>query len=407
MQSAPHSTAFWLPVAAASLLLAAAMGPRSALGLFLGPINTATSLGAATVSLAIAAGLLAHGAAQALWGIWERRAGTMRVVAVGAVGSAASLALLAASRDGASLAAATLAGGFTGAALGAPLLMGAVAQRVPVERHGLAMGAISAGSSAGQLLYALAGALLIGSLGWQATLLAFAALLLAAAPLARVFRAPPSARAVAEAAAAPRGPAAAALRDPSYWCVTAGFFVCGFHVSFLSTHMPGVIELCGFAPAFSGVWLAIVGACNIAGSLGAGWLMQRLPIRLLLGAVYALRALGVAAFVLLPPDRAVLLGFALWMGLTYMATLPLTTGILARLYGARHLAVLFGVTMAMHQVGSFLGAWLGGVEFQLTGGYRWIWLADVLLALAAALAHLPVRERATAPSPPAPQAASA
>jgi MFS family permease len=115
-------------------------------------------------------------------------------------------------------------------------------------------------------------------------------------------------------------------------------------------------------------------------------------MKLVLGAVYALRALGVAAFIALPPSQALLLGFALWMGLTYMATLPLTTGLLTRLYGAPNLAVLFGITMAMHQVGSFLGAWLGGVEFQLTGDYRWIWFADILLASAAALVHLPIRD---------------
>jgi len=120
--------------------------------------------------------------------------------------------------------------------------------------------------------------------------------------------------------------------------------------------------------------------------------MQRAPVKLLLAGVYALRALGVAAFIALPASQPLLLAFALWMGLTYMATLPLTTGILTRRYGARNLAVLFGITMAMHQVGSFLGVWLGGVEFEASGAYRWTWLGDILLATAAALVHLPLRD---------------
>jgi predicted MFS family arabinose efflux permease len=402
MNSASRPVSFWIPVAAASLLLAASMGSRSAIGLFLGPINTATGLGAATVSLAIAAGLLAFGAAQPAWGAWEGRAGAARVIALGAIGSSAGLALLTVGGGSVELVGAMLLGGASGAALGAPLLMGIVAQRVPVERHGLAMGVISAGSSAGQLAYSMIGAMLISAVGWQTTLLAFAASVLAAAPLARAF----GRRPVAERTAAPGATSEATVRqalgDRSYWFVSAGFFVCGFHVSFLTTHMPGVIELCGLPPTFAGLWLAVVGACNIVGSLGAGWLMQRAPMKLLLAAVYALRALGVAAFIALPPGQALLLGFALWMGLTYMATLPLTTGILARLYGARNLAVLFGITMAMHQIGSFLGTWLGGVEFQATGDYRWMWLADILLATAAALVHLPLREREPAPPLAAP-----
>ena len=163
MNPASRPFSFWIPVAAASLLLAVSMGSRSAMGLFLGPINTATSLGAATVSLAIAASLLAFGAAQPAWGIWERRVGAARVIVLGAIGSGIGLALLTIASGSTALTTAMLLGGATGAALGAPLLMGVVAQRVPVERHGLAMGVISAGSSAGQLTYSLIGAALIAA----------------------------------------------------------------------------------------------------------------------------------------------------------------------------------------------------------------------------------------------------
>ena len=148
----------------------------------------------------------------------------------------------------------------------------------------------------------------------------------------------------------------------------------------------------GFSTGFSGAWLAVVGACNIVSSLGSGYLMQRMPMKALLATVYALRALGVVAFIVLPKGELVLFGFALWMGLTYMATLPPTTGLIAQLFGARNVATLFGVTMLAHQVGSFLGAWLGGVEFELTGGYAFVWWIDAALALGAAAAHLPIRE---------------
>jgi predicted MFS family arabinose efflux permease len=259
--------------------------------------------------------------------------------------------------------------------------------------QGLAMGLVSAGSSAGQLLLAPLAALLIGGIGWQGAMLVFAALVIAVLPAGA--RVPPPAGCGRDRRSghAPID-ARTALRQPNFWFVTAGFFVCGFHVSFLTTHMPGVLELCGFSTGFSGLVAGDRRLCNIIGSLASGWLMQRLPMKTLLGALYALRAVGVALFLLLPASREMLLGFALWMGLTYMATLPPTTGIIAKLYGAKNLAVLFGVTMALHQVGSFLGVWLGGLELELTGGYRWIWLLDILLATAAALAHLPIREGA-------------
>jgi predicted MFS family arabinose efflux permease len=383
---------FAAPVLAAAALMAILMGSRSSMGLFIGPINTATALGAATISLAFALSQLAWGAAQPVAGLLAARHGTAPVLVAGGVLSAVALALITVAASGPALIAVLVLAGAAGAAAGgAPLLMGAVAQRVCAERRGLAMGLVSAGSSAGQLLMAPLAALLIGGIGWQGAMLSFVALVLAVLPLAWVFRGS-AAPAQTEAPSAANADARSAFRDPNYWFVTAGFFVCGFHVSFLVTHMPGVLELCGFSTSFSGLWLAIVGGCNIIGSLASGWLMQRLPMKALLGTLYALRAVGVALFLMLPASREMLLGFALWMGLTYMATLPPTTGIIAKLYGARNVAVLFGVTMALHQVGSFLGVWLGGLELELTGAYQWVWVLDMLLAAAAALLHLPIRE---------------
>lgn len=390
---------WWIVVLAAATLLAIAMGTRSSFGLFVGPINTTTALGAAAVSFAFALYQLGWGAGQPICGVLERRVGTAPVIAAGCVLTALGLGSITLFGSSSALAGALALTGAAGAAAGGTsLILGAVAQRVPQSHRGLALGIVSAGSSVGQLVLAMVGAALMADLGWQGAMLTFAALALAAVPLSRVFRRPASDAAPTAAGAppevAPSWSARAALREPSFWYVSGGFFVCGFHVTFLTSHMPGVIELCGLPPSFSGLWLAIVGACNIVGSLGAGWLMQRMPMKSLLGALYALRAAGIALFLVLPASESMLLGFALWMGFTYMATLPPTTGLIAKLYGVRNVAVLFGVASALHQVGSFLGAWVGGIEHELTGGYRWTWLIDMLLACAAALLHVPIRESA-------------
>jgi predicted MFS family arabinose efflux permease len=386
---------------AASLVLAVAAGSRSSWGLFIGPINSASGFGPAAVSLAVATSALAWGVAQPACGVLVRRLGAPRLLVAGGILVAMLTALVPLAGSGAELVLVMALAGAAGAAAGsAPLLMGIVAQRVAPQARGFALGAVSAGGSAGQLAAAPALAAAIAAFGWQAAVFGLAASALLVVPLARTFR---SGSAVVDGTR-PRdaGPAftlRSAFANRNYWLVTAGFFVCGFHVSFLTTHMPGVIDLCGLPAGLSGAWLAVVGACNIASSLGAGYLMQRMPMKSLLATVYALRALGVVAFIVLPKNEVVLFGFALWMGLTYMATLPPTTGLIAQLFGARNVTTLFGVTTLVHQVGSFLGAWLGGVDVELTGGYAIVWWIDAALALGAAMAHLPIREAGRPPAP--------
>jgi len=381
-------------ILAASLVLALAAGSRSSWGLFIGPINSASGFGPAVVSLAVATSALAWGIAQPVCGALVRRIGAPRLLAGGGVLVAALTALVPLAGSGVELVLVMAAAGAAGAAAGsAPLLMGIVAQRVSPQARGFALGSVSAGGSIGQLVAAPLLAAAIATFGWQAAMLGLGASALLVVPLARAFRAGPVR--VGDAPARDAGPVVplqSAFANHNYWLVTAGFFVCGFHVSFLTTHMPGVIDLCGLPAGLSGAWLAVVGACNVVSSLGSGYLMQRMPMKTLLATVYALRALGVVAFIVLPKGELVLFGFALWMGLTYMATLPPTTGLIAQLFGARNVATLFGVTMLAHQVGSFLGAWLGGVEFELTGGYAFVWWIDAALALGAAAAHLPIRE---------------
>lgn len=399
----------------AAMLLAVVMGQRSSFGLFMSPINSSTGVGMASLSLAAAASQLAWGLAQPVCGILADRFGPARVIAAGALLFALGNVATTLASDGASLLVVlTIAGAVGAAAGGAPLLLGVVGQRVSPARRGIATGIVSAGGSAGQFAVAPLAQGTIAAAGWVNAMLLMALMSLATVPLARAFRARRqsagaddvevrggSADARLDAPPPPRAATARqALRDPAYWLLTAGFFVCGFHVSFLTAHMPGVIESCAMPAALAGAWLAIVGACNIAGSILSGILTQTRSMRRMLMILYAARAAGVAAFMFAPKTPETVLLFALWMGATYMATLPPTSGLIARMYGSGNLAKLLGLTMLFHQVGSFLGVWLGGVAFELSGHYDWVWTADIALALVAVAVHLPLEEAGRSTSLP-------
>jgi predicted MFS family arabinose efflux permease len=183
-----------------------------------------------------------------------------------------------------------------------------------------------------------------------------------------------------------------ALRNPSYLMLGAGFLVCGFHVAFLATHLPGVIASCGLPTQWAGWSLAIIGLFNIVGSVAMGWAIGRWRMKTLLSLVYASRAIAVLLFLAAPKTGPVVLVFAAVMGLTFLSTVPPTAGLVAKFFGTANMATLFGIVMLSHQVGGFLGAWLGGRVFEATGNYDWIWYIDVVLAVGAALIHLPIRE---------------
>ncbi len=183
-----------------------------------------------------------------------------------------------------------------------------------------------------------------------------------------------------------------ALRDPSFLMLGAGFFVCGFHVAFLATHLPGVVASCGLPVQFGAWSLALLGLFNIVGSVAMGWAVGRWRMKSLLSLVYATRALAVLLFLLAPKTGPVVLVFAAVMGLTFLSTVPPTVGLVAKFFGIGNLATLFGIVMLSHQVGGFLGAWLGGQVFEATGSFDWIWYIDIVLAIGAALINLPIRE---------------
>jgi predicted MFS family arabinose efflux permease len=193
-----------------------------------------------------------------------------------------------------------------------------------------------------------------------------------------------------------------ALRDPSYLCLHAGFFTCGFHVAFLVTHLPGEVALSGHSARVSAASIGIIGLFNIAGSLFAGALGSRFRMKYILALMYGSRAVMIALFLLAPKTTLTFYLFAVALGFTWLATVPPTAGIVGKLFDTRYLATLFGLTLLTHQVGGFLGAWLGGLVMEHNGNYQWMWYADIALASFASLVNLPIREAKVARVIPAP-----
>jgi MFS family permease len=390
----PAHAGAWLLVAAAVLLLAVTMGSRTVFGLFISPLNSATGLGIATISFAIAVSQLTWGTAQPLAGMLAERYGPARVIVAGSLLAAAASALLPFAHS-AALLVGVLAVSGVAATVGSPsLLVGTVSQRVSAERRGLVAGIVGAGGPLGQLVLAPATQAVISLAGWVTAAFGIAALALVALPLALAFRRGPAPAAEA-AQAAPQAGATLreALASRGFWLINATFFVCGLHVFFLVTHLPGVIELCGLPASVSGLSLAVLGLFNIAGSIGAGYVIQRYSMKRTLSWLFAARAAGIVLFLAAPKTEPTVLAFSVWMGLTYMAVLPPTAGLIGKLYGTQRLPTLLGITFLLHQVGAFLGSWLGGVFVEATGSYDTMWKLDLTLAMVAAGVALTIRER--------------
>jgi predicted MFS family arabinose efflux permease len=379
---------------AAAGILMVTMGARQSLGLFVSPLNTSTGLGIATISLALAIGQFTWGAIQPVAGAVADRFGPRAVLVGGllilALGSAitpfmgsglgliVSLGLLSAMGSG--------AGSFS-------VLIGAAAQRLPLESRGAASGVINAGGSFGQFVFAPVLQKLIQSVGWMGAMWAMAAMTLAALPL--VGRLTRPVEAPVRHAGHDTGVLKAiggAMHDRSYLLLHAGFFTCGFHIAFLVTHLPGEVDLCGLPPSVASWSLAIIGLANIIGSLYAGSCISRYRSKYVLAAMYGSRAVLIALYLLLPRTELTFYLFAAGLGFTWLATVPPTAAIVGKLFGIRYLATLFGLTLLSHQIGGFLGAWLGGLAITRFGDFSWMWYTDMALAAAAAILNLPIRE---------------
>ena len=389
----PHTLPWLAIVACAGALYAISMGTRQALALFIGPVNSHTAMGFASISLAFAIGQLVWGAAQPLAGALADRWGARRVMLAGGLMLAASHAMLPFAGTQAMLILTLgILGAAGAAALGPSMLMSAVSRLIDPTRRGMAAGLVNAGGSFGQFALIPGIQMAIGGIGWAGALWGMSLLTLLALPLLVPLRTPATDPHATREAGSLREAVRRAMHDPSFLLLGSGFFVCGFHVAFIATHLPGVVASCGLSPQ-TGAWaLATIGLFNMLGSFAIGWAVDRYRMKTLLSLLYATRALAVLAFVLAPKTAEVFLVFSAVIGLTYLSTVPPTAGLVARLHGPRYMATLFGLVMMSHQVGGFLGAWLGGKAFEASGSYDWIWYADILLAVAAALIHLPIRE---------------
>ncbi len=393
--SSNKAFSMWWVLAAAAGTFALTMGTRQTMGLFLSALNTSTGLGVGSISLAFAFGQLWWGLTQPFAGAFADRVGAGRVLLIGVslVAIGTFITPLMGSTAGLIFAIGVLAAGGAGMA-GPAVLMAATARLIPAERRGLATGIVNAGGSFGQFVMApIAGALMV-RLGWASAMQVLACLVLLALPAAYLLKGNPAQPGGASQQPPVRTGDAIrqALGTPSYLMLAAGFFVCGFHVAFLATHLPGVVAQCGL-PTEWGAWsLAILGLFNIVGSVSMGWAVGRWRMKSLLSLVYASRALAVLLFLLAPKTGPVVLLFAAVMGLTFLSTVPPTAGLVAKFFGTANMATLFGVVMLTHQLGGFLGAFLGGKVFDATGSYNWIWYADITLAVLAALIHLPIAE---------------
>jgi predicted MFS family arabinose efflux permease len=395
----------------AGAIFALGLGVRQSQALFIGPINTSTGIGYASISLAFAVGQLMWGVAMPVAGALAERWSARNVMLVGALLVAVATALTPLANSSATLIflIGVLAACGAGA-MGPGLIMSSVARWVPEAKRSFATGIVNAGGSAGQFLVIPLAGLLIGLAGWQPALVILGLVGLAAIPAilwitqADTTHATPSAVAPAQAGAQSslKQAVSIAFRDPSFLLLTAGFFTCGFHVAFIATHLPGVVALCGLPTSVSAWSLAVIGLFNILGSLWVGKFVSARRMKTTLAGIYFARAVIILVFFFAPKTALTFLLFAAAIGFTYLSTVPPTIGLVIKFFGPRHVATLFGLVMLSHQMGGFLGAWLGGKAFEANGSYDWMWWADIALCLFAAAIHLPIREarpaRGTAPA---------
>jgi MFS family permease len=380
-------------LAAGATILSVALGIRHGFGLFLQPMSFANGWGREVFALAIAAQNLIWGLAQPFTGMLADRFGSARVIVVGAALYAAGLALMAVAQTPGDLmlSAGVLVGlGLSGTTFA--VVLGAVSRAVPPAKRSVAMGLATGIGSFGQFALLPGSLALIESIGWSGALVALACIAAATAALAGAFRGG-RAEAPAHASIGARAALAEALAHRGFWLLSFGFFVCGFHVVFITTHLPAFLVDRGLPLALGTTVLALLGLANVAGAwLGGVW-GERYRKPAVLAAIYLGRAIVIAAFVWLPISSWSACLFAVVLGLLWMSTVPLTNGTIASVFGVQNMSMLGGVVFLCHQLGAFLGGWLGGRLFDRLGSYDAVWAMAIGLSLVAALLNWPIREQ--------------
>lgn len=377
----------------AGLILSFNMGIRQTFGLFIAPMNEDIGISVSSFSLAIAIQNLLWGLVTPFAAAMADRYGTGRILVGGSLFYAAGLAVmvLLPNAFGVHLGAGLLVGLGVGSC-GFPMVLGAVARLTPESYRSAALGFASAGGSAGQFVLLPVTQELILGLDWQGALLVLMGLAFLIVPLAA---------ALSGKAGQAQGPGPASLKaavaeaglNPSYRLLTLGFFVCGFHVAFVATHLPGYILSCNLSGRVGATALGLIGFFNIIGGLSAGLLGGKFSKKYLLAGIYIGRAIAIALFILGPKEEWAVFTFSAVFGLFWLSTIPLTSGLVGQIFGARYMATLFGMVMLSHQLGAFLGASLGGLSYDLLGSYEPVWWFSAALGLLSAAVHLPIREK--------------
>ncbi len=375
-----------------ALIVTLSMGIRHGFGLWLQPITMDRGWTRETFAFALAVQNLAWGVAGPFAGMLADRFGAYRVLLAGAVMYALGLVLMALSTSG--LAFTGSAGVLIGMAQSGctyAVIYGVIGRNVAADKRSWAMGVAAAAGSFGQFLMVPVESWLIGHWGWQNALFVLGCAVLAILPLARGLREPEQA-----AHTGVQQSIGQAVREAfgyrSFQWLMAGYFVCGFQVVFIGVHMPSYLKDHGMAPGVATTALALIGLFNVFGTYGAGILGQRYPKRYILSSIYALRSVVIVAFLLVPLSPTSVYLFSATMGALWLSTVPPTNAVVAQIFGVRYLSMLGGFVFFSHQVGSFLGVWLGGKLYDATGSYDVVWWITVGLGVFAALINLPVRE---------------
>jgi predicted MFS family arabinose efflux permease len=384
----------WMTTLMASAILMITMGTRQSMGLYVGPLNTDTGLGIVSISLAMAIGQFVWGAVQPIAGAFADKYGPRPVLLYGllilVVGTAVTPFVT--SQMGLILTMGLLTAMGAGAC-SFSVLLGAAAQRMPATSRGTASGIINAGGSFGQFVFAPIIGKLIQWVGWMGTMWSMAVVALLAIPLLNKLtndtHAPSK---VPDPEGGLKRAVSDAMRNPSYLLLHLGFFTCGFHIAFLVTHLPTEVGLCGLSPTVASWSLALIGLANIVGSLLAGSCVNLYRSKYVLAFMYGSRAVLIALYLVAPKTEWTFYAFAVGLGLTWLATVPPTAALVGKLFGIRYLATLFGLTLLSHQIGGFLGAYMGGLVFEANNDYQWMWWADIGLSALAALINLPIKE---------------
>ncbi len=385
--------AVWIVIIAGAVIVSVGLGVRQTFGLFLSPMSIDLGIGRETFGFALALQQIAWGAFQPLMGAIADRHGSGRVIAIGLMGYVAGLFVM-----GHATAAwhldlgAGLLIGFALSGTSFAVVLGSVGRVVAPEKRSLAFGIATSGGSFGQFIMAPVGQQLIAGWGWQGALLIMAGMTALMLPFAWPLRGR-----AAVTAGKREQTIAEALREAAghggFWYLNAGFFVCGVQIVFIAVHLPAFVSDYGLSASVGAAALALIGFFNIIGSWGSGILGDKYSKKYLLSGLYFVRSVATVLFLFAPKTEAVVLVFASVMGLLWLGTVPLTSGLVAQIFGVRYMGTLFGIVFFSHQLGSFLGAWLGGLVFDTTGSYDLMWWLSIALGLVATVLHLPIADK--------------